>query len=458
MGQSWMDRRDWREGRIASAGAGSRIRSSKASLIGGAIFALVFNGLTWPSVYLLWSSKGGWTTLRESILANPPDILLFLIFLLFPIISLVFALRAIRGLIDWVRYGGAALALNAVPAQFGGQVSGSIGAEGLTLRSGEDILLRLECRATEERTSFDGTSISTRVEWNTDHVLSRNEVSQSAGAAMIPVHLPTPPSGYETGERVESRGSDITTFSWWLVAHVEPHHGWNAEFEIPVFRTGAAAAAEPARVAAEAGRLPRPSQNPDDFGRMSLGDILAAAADAKRKEDAAKAARMGPPVRPPSSRIVVRSAETEGVVIEYRGQSRWIIIFALIWLYTLPVYVIPFAYYAQSRVSAALGWLLGGLLVNGGSIYLLLRGWTRRLTIGPEWITVDCGLPLVGKRRRLRMSEAGDVHADPDSLAVARKGQKSIFKSWFFVAPRPSSPAEARWLGAEIERALARYR
>jgi len=450
--EPWLDRRDWREGRIASTGAGSRIRASNPFL-GGVILAIVFNGLTWPSAYLLWSriiTEGGRTSLREFILRNPPDILLLLIFLLFPIISLVLACRAVWGVIDRMRYGGATLALNVVPAPIGGQLRGSIGAEGLTLRSGEDVLLRLECRATETRRQAFEISISTRVEWDTERVLSRNEVSQPTGAAMIPVQLPIPPWGHETGERVELGGGDYATFSWWLVARVEPHHGWNAEFEIPVFRT--AAAAEPVPLAAEASPLPKLSEDV----HMSLGDILKATDEAHRREEAAKEARMGPPVRPPSSRIVVRPAETSGVVIEYCGQSRWIAVVALIWLYTLALYVIPLAYFVQSRVGAALGWLVVGLVVNGGSAYMLLRGRPRRLTIGPEWITVDSGLRLVGKRRRIRTSEAGKVNADP--VAIARKGQTSIFKSWFFIAPKLSSVAEARWLVSEIERALARYR
>jgi hypothetical protein len=420
-----MDRRDWREGRIASTSAGTPIRASKPSLGGDVILAIVFNGLTWPAAYFLWSriiTEGGRTSLREFILRSPPDILLLLIFLLFPMCSVVLAFRAVWGMIDRVRYGRTTLALNAVPAPIGGQLSGSIGAEGLTLRGGEDVLLRLECRATETRKSHDETSISTRVEWSTERVLSRNEISQPGGAARIPVQLPIPLSSHETGERVELPGGDFITFSWWLVARVQPHHGWNAEFEIPVLQTAPVSA------------VPEPQPS----------------------ERAAIAGQTPPPVRPPSSRIVVHSAQTDGIVIEYHGQSRWITVVALIWLYTLPVYVIPLAYYEQSRVGAALGWLMVALVINGGFAYMLLRGWPRRLMIGPEWITVDSGLGLVGRRRRIRTSEAGKVTADP--VAIARKGQTNVFKSWFFVAPRRLSDAESRWLVFEIERALARYR
>lgn len=396
------------------------IRSSKPSLLGDFIFAIVFNGLTWPSAYFVWSrtvTEGGRISLREFILRNPPEILLLLIFVLFPIISVVFAFRAVWGMIERFRYGKTTLALN--PAAIGEQLSGSIGAKGLTLRSGEDILLRLECRAIEVRKSCDETSMSMRVEWNTDRVLSRNEISPLGGAATIPVQLPIPSWGHATGERVELGGGDYATFSWWLVARVEPRGGWNAEFEIPIHRTASAAATrQPTALVSGAGR------------RV--------------------------PAR--SSRFVVHSTETDGVIIEYRDHARWMTVVGLISLYTLPLYMIPLAYYLQSRLGATLGWLMVALVINGGSIYMLLRGRPRRLTIGPEWITVDCGLPFVGKQRRMRTSEAGKVSAQPVSFAIARKGQANFFKQWFFVAPHLESDAEARRLGAEVEQALAKYR
>ena len=67
-------------------------------------------------------------------------------------------------------------------------------------------------------------------------------------------------------------------------------------------------------------------------------------------------------------------------------------------------------------------------------------------------------MPFFGARRRLPTAEAGKVLVDPQRTAILRKGETSLFRRYFFVAPSLASHDEARWLAAEIERALAAYR
>lgn len=416
MTQPWLERSDWKQGRLESKSAGSRIKRSRASIGGEAVFAIVFNALTWPSAYFLWKqfTDSGRTTLLDYVLEHPKEIPLLLIWLLFPTVSLVFAFRLAWRIVSAMRYGRSTLMLNVVPAPIGGQLSGAISAQGLILRDDQDVVLTLECRATQVRSkTMDETEMSQRVEWTTDRVLSRHEVSKSDGAVMLPVQLPIPPSSRQTGERIEFGGGNSDTFSWWLVARVEPGHGWNAEFEIPAFRTAETAAQE---------------QN--------------------------LTATTGTPTRPPSSRIVVYPASPEGVEIRYPAQVGWMVVVGLIWVATLPLYVTPWILFRQSGWAAAIGWLALALAINGGAGYMLIHDWPRRLVIGPEWVTVFYRL----KRPRIPTSEAGKVDIQAQGLSIVRKGQTSLFKRWFFVTPRLSSDAEARWLGAEIERALAKYR
>ena len=412
MSQPSLDRSQWNDGVLESKIAGSRISRSNASIAGDAVLAFVFNALTWPSAYFLWRqiTESGRISFQNFVLQNPTQIPLILIWLIFPIVSLVLAYRVAWRIVGAIRYGRSTLSLTVVPAPVGGPLLGTITAQGLTLRDDEGIVLRLECRALQVRQkAMDETVMSQQVEWSTDRVLSRQEVSMSGGVATLPVQMPIPRSGRETGETIESPGGDSDTYSWWLVARVEPRPGWNAEFEVPVFRTGYAGPAT---------------------------------------EEIATT------TRPTSSRIVVYPAGPEGVEIQFAANVKWRLIVGLIWLGTLPLYATPAILFLQSRPGAALGFLGLALVINGGAGYMLLHDWPRRLVIGPEWITVFYG----SKRRRIPTAEGGRVDINPQGLSIGRKGQTSIFKSFFFVTPRLSSDAEARWLKAEIERALALYR
>lgn len=86
------------------------------------------------------------------------------------------------------------------------------------------------------------------------------------------------------------------------------------------------------------------------------------------------------------------------------------------------------------------------------------RYYPRRLLVGPQKISLYCGPPLVGARRRLATAEAEGVVADPKNFRISRKGRTDPFTGTFLVGPPTLTHAEARWLAAEIERALAAYR
>jgi hypothetical protein len=408
------------------------MKASASRVLGDLPFAFVFTFLPGLAIYLYCprsSQTGpgthwGWAKVIEGVADSPEQIFFFLIWLLFPTIGIVFTFRVLLGVIDLFRYGGSTFVMNSVPAPIGGQLNGSIGAQGLRLREDEDIELRLECRAREVRRSAASRRVqfSERVEWSTDRELGRGVVATFDGAAMLPVRLPIPPSARQTGERVELGGGESDTFSWWLVARVEPHHGWNAEFEIPVFRTAERPLAE----------------------------------ELQRREREAVSVE-GPPLRPPSSRIVVHAADDGGILIVY-PTPRSLPAFALWWLLSLPLYLIVIIDFMKGRWLGTIGWLVLALLVNGLAASSLFRAWPRRLYIDRESIRLACGFPIIGQRLRMPVSEAGEVGRDLNFLAIKRKGQTGIFKREFYVAPRLSSEAETRWLTAEIEQALARYR
>lgn len=399
------------------------------------MIAIVFNALTWPSGYFIWRdiTDAGRRTPLDFLRESPGSIVLLLLWLLFPISSVVFAFRAVRGLVGMMRYGRASLVLDGVPVPIGGQLRGVIRARGLAPGGTEDVVLGLECRSTEQRRQMDEHTVSTSADLMVERVVPGREIGTAAGAAMIPVDLPMPPSGRASGERVELGGGDSATFSWWLVARAEPR-GWSAAFEVPVLRTAA---------------TPAPGDPRQRLADLPLPEMIRAGEELKREERQAR----GPAPRPPSSRIAVRPADADGVAIEYPPQTGWARIVAMLWVYTLPLYTVPLILFRRSEIGAALGWLAFALVVNGGIGWMWLHGWPLRLVIGPQWIT----LFYSRSRKRMPTSEAGEVSAK-DRVAIGRKGQTNVFKYWFFVSPRLSSSAEARWLGAEIERAIERYR
>jgi hypothetical protein len=85
---------------------------------------------------------------------------------------------------------------------------------------------------------------------------------------------------------------------------------------------------------------------------------------------------------------------------------------------------------------------------------LTMYYYPRRLLIGSQRITLFCGLPFFGARRRLPTAEAERVAAAPSHFAIVRKGRTNPLTRTFVVAPPGMTHSEARWLGTEIERAL----
>jgi hypothetical protein len=442
-GEPWSSRPDWAQGRIESS----------TGLAGKWAFAILWNLLTWPAAYFIWRgiTDGGREPLSAALRPENWPVLIFLIFVVIAVVSLA---RALLRTYEAARSGRSVFVMSAVPGVVGGSLEGVIHGH-LRLRDDQGIRLHLTSSVRSVRQSGNRTSMRTSVGWEDDRAIPATQVTQSADEALIPVHMTIPATCRETAKRVEppqgqlgdlivrSGPGEYDSVSWTLEARAEPAHAWRAEFEVPVFRTRASAAPPPELRARGVAAM----------RSMSLGQMARVGEELQQTAEAVA----GPTPRPFDSRVVVRPSTAEGVLIEYPAAFLFVA-FAGWWLLTLPLYVVLPLDLLRLKLMGPVASLAVAAVLNGLPGYLMVYYWPRRLLIGPETVTVFCGLPFFGARRRLPTAEAGKVLVDPDRLAILRKGETSLLRRYFFVAPPLASHDEARWLAAEIEKALAAYR
>ena len=435
----WAARPDWAAGRVAS---------TSRRFTGMLIFALLWNVLVWGVALGVAHdvTDGG----RKPLVAaarEEPEVLLLAVFLIAGLLLLV---PAVRGAGSVKRSGRSVFEMATVPGVIGGTLEGVIVTDGrLRLREDQGIRLHLKCVVTAiykkravEYTSQNVTKkvIGSSLAWENDRVVNPAEVTRSGLETSIPVRMTIPASCRETAK-------ELPSVAWLLEARAEPGHFWRAEFEVPVFRTADS---------------PPPPEFLSDPRSLLRADFARVGEDLQRERLAAVAE---PTPRPATSRIVVHPRTSEGVRIDYPATPTFLVSLAL-WLLTLPLWAIPLSQYPSlplgplASTAAPLAGMLGpvaswalALIVNG------LAGLTmyyspRRLLIGPQTITVFCGLPFLGARRRLATAEAERVAALPSHFAIVRKGQTNPLTRTFVVAPPGISHSEARWLAAEIERVL----
>ena len=450
--EPWVRRLDWATGRIESS----------HRLVARWIIALGWNLPLALVSFALWRglTDGGRKPLLVAIREQPPVLAL----LLFMVVGVALLYPAVRDTVRVISSGRAVLELAHVPGVIGGTLEGVITTRNrIHLREDQGIHLHLTCILTttrwgplrkraEDLNTQMGTRIRTDLVWENDRVVNPPELDQSGLETRIPVRMRIPASCRETTEREEvPAGHDVV--SWFLEARAEPGHRWRAKFEVPIFRT----ADSP------------PPEEPElqgDLRPFSMKDMVRAATNFNRKRVTEVAE---PAQRPASSRVTVHPRQAEGVRIDYPVTAQFFA-HVVAWLSTLTLYAIPLSRYPSvplgplASLATALGEMLGpagswalAVVVNGLA-GLTLYYYPRRLLVGPQKITLYCGPPLVGARRHLATAEAEGVVPDPKNFAISRKGRTDTFTRTFLVGPPTLKHAEARWLAAEIERALAAYR
>jgi len=205
--EPWRWREDWERGEVKS--------SAKGLLVFVWVFAFFWNAISIGSAF---------AALNEQ--KKTPAMLLVAIF---PLIGLGLLVWAIRQTVRWRRFGESTLKLSTVPGVIGGTLAGVIQTS-QSLQGATDIRLRLTCVERDR----GGDNTSERLRWEDEkHLLPA--ALQTGG---IPVLFQIPFDCQPTAG-LSSTNSTV----WRLEARAKlPGPDYQAQFEVPVFKTAASRA------------------------------------------------------------------------------------------------------------------------------------------------------------------------------------------------------------------------
>lgn len=213
-GQPWRWREDWARGQ-----ASGQVRKEQKFLW---VFAIFWNLISMPLLFVL----------PGQIVHQPVAAFGFL----FPAIGIGMLVWAVRGSMRARRFGATVLELGTQPAQPGGQFSGTIRAR-FPVAPAQGVKVQLTCL----RRSYSGAGKNRQkredIVWREERLLGPGEVLVAGGEASIPVRFALPADALET-EAVSSYESGIF---WSVGAEASlPGIDYLDDFEIPVYRSGAA--------------------------------------------------------------------------------------------------------------------------------------------------------------------------------------------------------------------------
>lgn len=233
-GKPWMWRPDWAAGRIRS--------SDRALRWFFTLFALFWNGMSWPIA---------WNVLHAGQQNNEPSRWLVAIF---PLAGAGVGLAAIYMWLRRLRWGVSEFEMASVPGVLGGPLAGVIRApRGIGAEHG--VVLKLCC----QRTVKSGDSSNTETLWELEKSLPHALASNDGRRALVPVKFLIPCDKPSSGDDV----------NWTLTVRSEQVGvDYHAQFEVPVFKTGASSRDAPAADLLEGDVAPEDDSIAAVVGRM----------------------------------------------------------------------------------------------------------------------------------------------------------------------------------------------
>lgn len=218
-GKPWAWREDWASGRVAG--------NARAGALGLLVFALVWNGFTWPVAWLFLT--------KDDIGGGAEYLVLF-----FPGVGVLVLALALRALLQARKYGRSVFVLETNPGVIGRSLQGFVETTVETAPpDGVEVRLRCERRRRSRRTSHRSPrrgrnrSTQTTTLWQ-DHVtVEPLELTRGIGGIRIPVsfELPADVPPYNDADPYD-------TITWRLdVTAAVPGIDYGDSFDVPVFRT-----------------------------------------------------------------------------------------------------------------------------------------------------------------------------------------------------------------------------
>jgi hypothetical protein len=364
---------------------------------------------------------------------------------------MVLGAGTVFGLLAWAvsatrtarHYGNAELELETVPVPLGGRLRGRIRANA-ALAPDQALNLILQCEASDLGGGESGGG--SHVKWESEQLLTPADVEQRDGHLLVPIDLVVP------GTQPPSGKDRRHEYSWTLIVSLEPRSGYAPRFPFPVVRT--------------AESPPEPEKEPEPaIGIVAVMDKVSQLATYAKDGTLAAAAatwHQDPPMeRPPHARVEILPRTAGGVEVVV-PRTRATLANLLWFLLTLPLWVLLPARALEELQAIDSPPLIAYLLYCGlgFGIPLLLNGlaavslaWqTRRLQVGTDGVTVQRRL---GSRTHPpgKFTTATALGDTTQGWSVhLKKSEAALLGSLPVAALRTQS--EARWLAAELRRAL----
>ncbi len=209
--EPWRWEQDWADGRV-SAGA-------KGSMIGGAIFAILWNLISAPVLFLLPGELADGNRLA-------------LIALVFPATGLLLLAWAVRAFLRWRKFGNATFELVTNPGVLGGYLEGLVHTN-IRGPLDEGFEVTLTCTRTVTTGSGDNRSSRDDVLWQDAAVVRRGALGLGAEGITVPVRFAIPMHAAPASDPDSDQ-----PIHWKLAAEAEMTGvDFAAEFKVPVFKT-----------------------------------------------------------------------------------------------------------------------------------------------------------------------------------------------------------------------------
>jgi hypothetical protein len=210
-GEPWLWEKDWVDGRIQ---AGSR-----GKMVGSVIFALLWNLISLPIIFLV---PGELTDGNRLVLIG----------LIFPFVGILLAAYAIYAVLQWRKFGNSEFELFSNPGVLGGYLEGRIHTA-ISARQDETFRITLNCIRKETSGSGKNRSSTERILWQDTIEVGANELLAGPRGASIPVRFAIP---IDAGP--DSNPDASNPIKWKLEAAGRmPGIDFSACFIVPVFRT-----------------------------------------------------------------------------------------------------------------------------------------------------------------------------------------------------------------------------
>jgi hypothetical protein len=348
--------------------------------------------------------------------------------LIFPIAGVLITGFAIRGTMRTMRYGRTSFWCDTVPFSPGGRVKGVIHLN-LPTTTPHGVDLRLSCKRRIVTGSGNSQSVNELVLWESQANVPAESIMHGLSDAEIPVYFAIPADAYEA-----NNDNPNDKVYWQLHAQADvPGVDFNDNYELPVFRTQAAAAA---------------------MGSSGFGISTQPAIGSEEPQ----AERSAPP---PNVTHVVYTEDERGTSFYFPplrnpAQAAGIVLFATIW--STVVYLLwvregaPWIF----RIVFSLFEILVG--------YMLLNAFfgTALLRVREGALEVRSAILGMGSLQRLPFNEVASV----SPLSQGRTNSKgevlygiNIRKSDgrdINLVPSSLTETEAKWIDATLERAMGR--